>query len=65
MIAQAISNGYNVNELNSLTNIDKWFLIKMQNIIVHQRNLEVRTYCNTSVAKFGYVILRMAYFCEC
>lgn len=40
MIAQAISNGYNVNELNTLTNIDRWFLMKMQNIIVQQRNLE-------------------------
>ena len=41
MIAQAISNGWNVNELNKLTNIDRWFLIKMQNIISQQRNLEV------------------------
>ena len=41
MIAQAISNGYNVDELNNLTNIDKWFLIKMQNIVVQQRHLEV------------------------
>lgn len=40
MISQALSQGYTIDQIYRLTNIDKWFLIKLNNIIELQHQLE-------------------------
>ena len=32
-VFQALHSGYSVDEIHALTDIDKWFLYKLQNII--------------------------------
>lgn len=46
-VARALKSGYDVNQLHNLTNIDRWFLWKLENIIKFQQLME-NTYgsCN-------------------
>jgi len=41
VIAQAFENGYSVERVNELTNINKWFLYKVKNIVDHKRRLKI------------------------
>jgi carbamoyl-phosphate synthase large subunit len=41
VIAQAFENGYSVDQVNEYTNINKWFLYKVKNIVDHKRMLEI------------------------
>jgi len=41
VIAQAFENGYSVEQIHELTNINKWFLHKIKNIVNHKRLLEI------------------------
>ena len=43
ILAAALKAGYSIEKLNQLTNIDKWFLYKMQNIIDMHVKLESLT----------------------
>jgi len=43
-VAQAFKAGYSVEKIHQLTNIDNWFLYKIQNILTVERQLE--TYAN-------------------
>jgi carbamoyl-phosphate synthase large subunit len=40
VIAAAMEKGYSVDKIYELTKIDRWFLYKLQNILIHQRLLE-------------------------
>ena len=39
-IAQALHEGYTVDKIHELTKIDKWFLLKLQNIIKEENELQ-------------------------
>ncbi|KAG0247138.1 dihydroorotate dehydrogenase, partial [Mortierella polycephala] len=54
-IANALHQGYSVDRIWELTNIDKWFLNKLQNIV----NLE-KTLCNFSATDVPVNMLRSA-----
>lgn len=41
VIAQAFENGYSVEQVSEYTNINKWFLYKVKNIVDHKRMLEI------------------------
>jgi carbamoyl-phosphate synthase/aspartate carbamoyltransferase len=38
-IAQAFHKGYTVDKVHSMTNIDKWFLNRLMNIVIHDKRL--------------------------
>lgn len=40
VIAAALEKGYSVDRIYELTKIDKWFLSKLKNILLHQKKLE-------------------------
>ena len=40
VISEAMKRGYSVDRIHQLTKIEKWFLYRLQNIIVTQRELE-------------------------
>lgn len=42
VLAAALKANYSIDELHNLTNIDKWFLYKMENIISFYKELEMR-----------------------
>lgn len=43
VLAAALSNGYTVDDIHKLTNIDKWFLSRMKNITDFARQLREKS----------------------
>lgn len=64
VIAQAFENGYSVDQVNEYTNINKWFLYKVKNIVDHKRMLEIdQSVTNDSLLrakKLGFSDLQIA-----
>lgn len=60
VIAQAFESGYSVDRVNELTNINKWFLYKVKNIVEHKRMLEI----DQSVAKDSLLLAKKLGFSD-
>lgn len=45
VLAAALYNGYTIERLYELTKIDKWFLSRMQNIVLYQKTMEDLNQC--------------------
>ncbi len=54
-VVHAFKSGYSVEQIHSLTNINKWFLYKIQNIINIEKEIS-----NTSIKKFPKELLLKA-----
>jgi carbamoyl-phosphate synthase / aspartate carbamoyltransferase / dihydroorotase len=67
VLAAALKNGYTIDKLYSLTNIDKWFLNKMKNIIELQTHVEqidgnLETQVLLKAKKLGFSDKQLALF---
>jgi carbamoyl-phosphate synthase/aspartate carbamoyltransferase len=53
-IAQALHNGYTVDRIHELTNIDKWFLNRLENIVKHDKLLSSLTVASVPDVQIRY-----------
>ena len=58
VLAAALRQGYSVQKLNQLTNIDSWFLYKLENIIKHQKLLEEQNVDSLNYSNAKDMLLR-------
>ncbi|MFW6450092.1 MAG: carbamoyl-phosphate synthase (glutamine-hydrolyzing) large subunit [Nanoarchaeota archaeon] len=72
-ITKAIKKGYSIDKLNKLSGIDKWFLMKIKNIVEMERTLrnykhindiDKETFCNAKKMGFSDKQISIIYNCR-